>query len=410
MKRFLIIILLLAFVGMIYGKAHVAATTCRGCGALTMGNPSKKIHRPGCPYAPKTGSNANIGGDQSLLGSLLKSIFEPEPAASPQDGIDQQNAIRQQLAQEREKQIQLKQQKERELAQQKIFEEEKGKLIGALKRTDSGMLGIEGSNPPTTELKLKTIGTDFFGIDNAANAKPLLEGTSNDPLLELSEELMEIQGELIQQRLEEPNKWCSAIYKSLKTNAPPPPHKKFDELLPGDVLLLEGKVIAFVDNQFSSGDRASNASHTVIFLKEVNGKKYFLDNQPALVNWGKGGSRIIDEDECKKIYGQRGTEVARLVGQPLNPEEAKLLFAAAVEKARKNRQAIAKNWFGSPWLGTNFGAWGKDDVVCSEVDWALINATGRSIPESVNWAKAKLIKFSPADYVNSQFFVVTRLD
>lgn len=215
---------------------------------------------------------------------------------------------------------------------------------------------------------------------------------------------MDIQWKLIRQRLEEPNKWCGAICASLKTKEPPMPYKKFNELQPGDVLLLEGKAIAMGDNLLSSGDKASGASHTVSYLKEVNGKKLFLDNQPL------EGPRIISEDEFLKRYGQRGAELAKLA-QPLNEEEAKRLYAAAAEMAQKNRKEIEKNWFGTPWLGTNYGAWGKDDLVCSEADWALLNAAGRKIPKSGDRIKAGLgIDFSPADYQNSQYFLVTPLD
>ena len=54
-----------------------------------------------------------------------------------------------------------------------------------------------------------------------------------------SPDWMEKQKRLIDQRLKEPNQYISAIYKSLKTKAPPPlPPRKYDELQPGDVLLI----------------------------------------------------------------------------------------------------------------------------------------------------------------------------
>ena len=215
---------------------------------------------------------------------------------------------------------------------------------------------------------------------------------------------MDMQWKLVRRRLEEPNKWCNAISASLTTKEPPLPYKKFNELQPGDVLLLEGKTIAVGDNLLSSGDKASSASHTVSYLKEVNGKKLFLDNQPL------EGPRIISEDEFLKLYSHRGAEVAKLA-QPLNEKEAKQLFATAVEMAQKNRKEIANNWFGTPLLGTNYGAWGKENLVCSEADWALLNAAGRKIPKSGDGIKVGLgIDFSPADYQNSQYFLVTPLD
>lgn len=212
---------------------------------------------------------------------------------------------------------------------------------------------------------------------------------------------MKKQNLLIEERLKEPNEYASAIYKSLKTNAPPPPWKTFDELQSGDVLLIEGKAIAYIDNKFSGGNDTSKASHTVIYLKEVKGEKLFLDNQPF------EGPRIISEDKFKELYGPREAQVAKLA-QPLNEQEGKKLFTAAVEMAQKNRKEISNNWFGTPLLDTNYGAWGKENVVCSESDWALINAAGRNIPKSGDRIKVGLgVDFSPADYQNSKYFLVT---
>lgn len=209
------------------------------------------------------------------------------------------------------------------------------------------------------------------------------------------------QTQLVEERLKEPNEYASAIYRSLKTNAPPPPGKPYDQLQSGDVLLIEGKAIAYLDNKFSGGNDTSKASHTVIYLKEVKGEKLFLDNQPF------EGPRIISEDTFRELYGPREAQVAKLA-QPLNEQEGKKLFTAAVEMAQKNRKEISNNWFGAPLLDTNYGAWGKENVVCSEADWALINAAGRNIPKSGDRTKVKLgIDFSPADYQNSKYFLVT---
>jgi hypothetical protein len=291
------------------------------------------------------------------------------------------------LEQEKQKQLQLqKEQKEKELdlARQKKFAEEKDKLLGTFKGTSTVTLGLK---------------TGTRSVD----PKVLQEQNEFE---KMNAEWMKKQKQLIEQRLKEPNKYASAIYKSLKTNAPPLPWKTFNELQPGDVLLIEGKGIAAVDNKFSSGDNASKASHTVIYLKEVNGKKLFLDNQPF------EGPRIISEDEFLKRYSPRGAEVAKLA-QPLNEKEGKQLFSAAVEMAQKNnKQLINKDtWFGKYLLtDTNYGVWGKNNVVCSESDWAIINATGRTIPHSDNILKLALgINFSPSDFYNSTYFMVTPL-
>ena len=69
------------------------------------------------------------------------------------------------------------------------------------------------------------------------------------------------QKQLIEQRLREPNQYISAIYKSLKTKAPPPlPPRKYDELQPGDVLLISPEAFwdGIKDGSFwiNAGDRA----------------------------------------------------------------------------------------------------------------------------------------------------------
>ena len=98
--------------------------------------------------------------------------------------------------------------------------------------------------------------------------------------------------------------------------------------------------------------------------------------------------------------------MARLA-QPLRPDEAKKLYEAAKGMAQKNNRAlINSHMFDS----SNYGVWSKDNVVCSEADWALINAAGRHIPVSDDKAKvAAGVKWSPADYANSQYFLVTPL-
>jgi hypothetical protein len=360
--------------------------------------------------------------------------------------------------QEKQRQLQLqREQKERELelARQKKFAEEKDKLLGSFKGNSTGTLGLKGASSGTLGLKtgtgpvsgcieknracvlngtpccapysckgkfpntycgtLKGTDTDTLGLKTGMGSVDPKVLQEQDEFEKMNAAWMKKQKQLIEQRLKEPNKDAAAITKSLKTNAPPPPWKTFNELQAGDVLLIEGegisKGIVYIDNKLSSGDNASNASHTVTYLKEVNGKKLFLDNQPF------EGPRIISEDESLELYGPRGVNAAKLA-QPLNPGEAKLLFTAAVEMAQKNRNEKTIYWnpdwnpTGKPLLdlGTNYGAWGKENVVCSEADWSLINATGRNIPKSGDRIKVSLgIDFSPADFYNSPYFLVTPL-
>lgn len=395
---------------------------CHQCGVYRGG------HATWCPSlkAGNGQSQSSVTPDpeqqlaQGIANLLVGLIFPKKQNTSRQAEIERQNTIKIKQAEELEKQRQFQLQQEQELARQKKFDEEKDQLLGAFKDTSL----------PTSELKLKT-GTDFFE-GNAVDLRYLKGEQGIVGSLKTSEEQAEFekspavwkekQEELIQQRLEEPNEWCSGIQAHLMDNAPPLPYKTFNELQPGDVLLLEGNLISGIDSKFTSNKSGeSTADHTVMFLKEVNGKKYFLENQSYFFDSGKplsdksrGGPRIINEEEFSEKYKGRGAEVARLVGQPLNKEEGDKLFHAAVKMAQENRQEIAKNWGGKPWLGTNYGVIGANNVVCSEADWALINTaiidSRGGIPATSDQIKLKRgINWSPADFRNQQYFLVTPL-
>jgi hypothetical protein len=309
--------------------------------------------------------------------SVLDAVFlGTQDSASSQE---KQEAQRQQQLQRTQKEL------AQELERQKNYAEKKNQLLESLK----------GASTETLELK-----TNFDdATEDSKPANPVIAQEQAEFDMR-NAEWVKNQRKLIEQRLKEPNKDASSIYKSIKTNAPPLPYKTFDELQPGDVLLFDGKLIAATDNALSSG-ASSRAAHTVLYLREINGKKYFLDNQPFQ------GPRIISEDDFLRLYKSRDAQLAKLA-QPLNSKESEKLFSAAVEMAQKNRKEIMNNWFGSPLVETNYGTWGKENVVCSEADWALINAAGRNIPKTGDQTKIKLgIDYSPADYANSQFFLVT---
>lgn len=217
------------------------------------------------------------------------------------------------------------------------------------------------------------------------------------------------QQQLIRDRLKEPNKTAGSIQRALMANVPPLPGKTFSQLQSGDVLLIEpedGRLkglnpITLGDNAATSGGNKSFASHTVIYLKEVNGTKLFLDNQPG------EGPRVITEQDFLNKYKHRGMDVATLgkLAEPLKPEEGEALYNAALAMHKQNYQKASNNW----WGGTNYGVVGKD-VVCSEADWALIKNTGKFLPKSFDRTKVEYgIDFSPADYYNSPYFVVTPL-
>jgi len=61
-------------------------------------------------------------------------------------------------------------------------------------------------------------------------------------------------------------------------------------------------------------------------------------------------------------------------------------------------------------METNYGLLGQENVVCSEADWALLKATCRTLPHTADMLKLGLsVNFSPADFYNSPYFLVTAL-
>jgi hypothetical protein len=218
---------------------------------------------------------------------------------------------------------------------------------------------------------------------------------------------IEKNGKIIERRMKESNKWSRALAASLTTKAPPPPYKKLSELEAGDVLLIApaktdliGKTIKGTDALLSSA-KGSDASHTVLYLKQVNGIRFYLDNIPG------EGPRIVPEVYILNKYGKRSMEVAKLA-QPLKAAEGETLYTAAREMRAKNVQRLSQNkWFDS----TSYGVWGKDNVVCAESDWSLLRAAGREIPKSNDRLKKGLgVDFSPADFHGDmRYFLVTPL-
>lgn len=236
---------------------------------------------------------------------------------------------------------------------------------------------------------------------------------------------IEYQKEQFKLRIDSPNRWCKQYINELqrlidannkeeKWNPLKP--KSIKDLLPGDVILVEGTDIAgnlikAADWAFT-GSTSSNASHTLTCIREINGKKYFLDNNPSI------GAIIISEDQFKEKYDGRGTEIARMVGDPINSQQAKQLWDKAIELQAKNNNAVIFQYRDGNDLkkigGTEYGVFG-DDMVCSKASWELLKATGRKVPLSKGWfngwLKKYTIGFSPADfYENHQYFLITPLD
>lgn len=282
--------------------------------------------------------------------------------------------------------------------------------------TSTGGLDFDGKNPPGGSGG-NGGGLDFMTAKIDLPAEKIVQ-QEQDEFDKMNAAWMNKQKELISQRLQEPNRWSTSVYQSLKTKEPPLPYKKISELQPGDVLLIApdgilGNLIAGAD-RFTSGNQSA-ASHTLIFIKEVNGKKLFLDNTPGISDATNGrGPHIITEEQFLKIYGGRDADVARPavmgIAQPLNKDESEKLWNAARELAAAELKGETTK-YGNRLDKTNYGLWGNDNIVCSEASrWALVKA-GRKIPETSSPLKKLMgIGFGPADFFgDEQDFIVTPL-
>lgn len=209
----------------------------------------------------------------------------------------------------------------------------------------------------------------------------------------------------IESRFKEQNKSLTAAYKSLKIKAPPPlPPRKYDELQPGDVLLIspDDKTSFWtkIGDRLSSAEWESPASHTVLYLKEVNGKKLFLDHTAGR------GSHVISEEEFQKTYGRRDALVAS-VAQPVEEAEAAKIWEVTKKLARKEGNIMEGNIIDQ----TGYGLYGDDNMVCSEASrWVLVKA-GREIPETASPLKRLLgIHYGPANFFSDEYnFIITPL-
>jgi hypothetical protein len=226
------------------------------------------------------------------------------------------------------------------------------------------------------------------------------------------EQWLKTKNDSIQQRLNNSSLYFNNLYTSLKTNAPPPlAGKTFNELKPGDVLLIDKDTsklsLSYWINkgdEILSSTKSSSASHTLIYLKSINGKKMFLDNVPGT------GSRIISEEEYVYLYGNRNAKVGTLtnVAEPLSEKDGEKLYRIARELADKElkyQSTDNKSFI----KGSTYGVKGTD-MVCSEASrWVLIKA-GYEIPETDDEVKKFIgMDYSPADFCKSKYFMVTPL-
>lgn len=292
------------------------------------------------------------------------------------------------------------------------FEEGKGELLGQFKGGGGGVgLGLKGSGG---QLLLKP--------GNVPSPRPRVARTTPPRAVSKEPEVRQEQLEFErfnaawmrkQKRLlalRQANPCIPAIYRSLKTKAPPAlPRTKYDELQPGDVLLIsaDGSRESFWINL---ADRVSSvskspASHTVLYLKTVNGKKLFLDHT------SEKGSHVISEAEFLKTYGRRDALVAS-VAKPVKEGEASRIWEAARERVKaeaKGQERRRKK--GKIIDQSGYGLYGDDDMVCSEASrWVLLRA-GRKIQETSSPLKRLMgIHYGPANFFDDeQNFIITPL-
>lgn len=227
-------------------------------------------------------------------------------------------------------------------------------------------------------------------------------------------------------RYQEPCTFCAELGETIRTKVPPPPGppKAFSQLQPGDVILVarEQKNLGFnmstlinLGDRLVTGNDSSRASHTLIYLKTVNGKMLFLDNNP-----GEGATIITDQQYMEK-YGGRSADMARYVGEPLKGDEIKKLYDAARELAVNEINKKPLFEWGPLRVkgGTTYGV-KEGDLVCSEASrFALVRAIANrepsamnpAIPETSDWFKKKILSigYSPADFTKGEYFRIRTL-
>jgi hypothetical protein len=277
-------------------------------------------------------------------------------------------------------------------------------------------------------VKAREFNSELAAAKRASSRPNVASSSSDDGITQIEQEQLEEQysvwvrneKHLIDERLERPNPLAETVYASIKAKEESSPTKEFAALQPGDVLLISPEPGNAVGWAIHKAD-ASPASHTVLFLKEVNGTKLFLDNTAGIEDVTSGrGPHIITDKVFLKNYGQREAHVAEPaqfgVAQPLNPSEAAKLWSAAHEVGIKELNGESPNarvrW-------SNFGVFGNDNMVCSEASrWALVKA-GRDIPDTSSRFTKLLseqtgvkagVKFSPGDFFrDKQDFIISEL-
>jgi hypothetical protein len=222
--------------------------------------------------------------------------------------------------------------------------------------------------------------------------------------------------DLITGRLDDAGTVYHYILDSLRNRkTPPAPERGLSELRSGDVLLvappdgygpgaLASKGLMYVDKltSWEWGEGSSRASHSLIYLKTVNGRKLFLDDQLG------EGPRIKTEEMILKEYAGRSMDVAQPIARP----DADRLLTAARQLEVRNLAHLDQ----SPVGASTYNLYGDDHMVCSEASrWALVQAQppdAAKIEDTGSPFKKSLgVFFGPANFYNQpQHFMVSALD
>ncbi|MBP7706026.1 MAG: hypothetical protein KA243_02145 [Candidatus Aminicenantes bacterium] len=251
-----------------------------------------------------------------------------------------------------------------------------------------------GAHPPAVRARVETAAREL-----ASGAPAVKEGILRD-----------IEGTIGPRGADAP-----AVVRSFKLKAGQvaPLAKRFDDLRVGDVLLVrqpddmtsldfyKAGWIIILDKALTWSLRP-RASHTFLFVKEVDGVKLFLDNMPGQ------GTRVKTEAQIEAEYAGLKMDVAR----PISAFDADLLWKAARETGIKSLKEFAAR--GDNWIDTtDYGPYGDNDMVCSEtVRWALVRA-GMAIPGTSSRIKKFVadVTYGPSDfYVDSTNFLIVPLE
>jgi hypothetical protein len=373
------------------------------------------VHKEGCPYYIEHGKKESKSSSNdirlTIIQSLINFIFSDKSTDNKEKErqlIEQKKEL-EKIAIENEKQRILKEKIEQDLHEKFVNlymklpgseELEEIKLSDYFK--DKSFDG-DGKELEYIEIDIKSP----VDLSNNAEVESLVKQEQIKYETNFDEWVKDNNGDILM-RLKDSDPYLSDLVKSIKTKAPPPlppTAKKLDDLKPGDVLLVGNyfpNPITGLDKVFS-GTLNTNASHTLLYLKEIGGQKMFLDHQP-----GKG-EKIITELEFFKIYGSRPMEVAQYIAQPVSSGIGDKLYSAAFDLVGENEQYKHDNSY-KIFTGTKYGLVG-DDMVCSEADRWVLRKAGFLFPETENKIKKIMgVDYSPADYSKSGYFQITPFD